>query len=196
MRFKFDPNATYAGRLLRVSRRPIENRDERVILLRLEFLIFRINETWLQTKGQIACRDVVLAPDLQEDSGIHRLADPLKVTPALSVRAWLNAPGRRPWMTIRFGDPSATDQRQPFVEIRGFDPAAAGLEIRELPHETDVRWATVQAAATELDISPNTARRLIDSHEAEFGESLVRRTAGGHRRINLLLLRVLVSNSS
>ena len=92
--------------------------------------------------------------------------------------------GRPAWITIRFGDPCPIDQRQPFVEIRGFEPEARGFQIEKSPHQTDVRWATVRVAASELDISPSTVRRLIDSHEEEFGQSLVSRTSGGHRRFN------------
>ena len=62
---------------------------------------------------------------------------------------------------------------------------------KSAPHQTDVRWATVRAAALELDRSESTVRRLIDTNEKEFEEALVRRTKGNHRRINLLLLRFL-----
>ena len=45
MRFKFDPNSRYAGRLDRVApKRPIENQTAGAMLLRLEFLIFRVSE--------------------------------------------------------------------------------------------------------------------------------------------------------
>ncbi len=178
MRSKFDPGATYAGRLQRVSQRPIEKRDSPVSLLRLEFLIFRIDGSRLETKGQIASRDLILWPGMEGDSGIQRLADALRVRPALSVQAWVDAAGRRPWMTIQFREPSSADQRQPFDEIGQFDPDAEGLALREVPHDKGGSWASVQAAATELDLSTSTVRRLIDSHKEEFGEVLVRRTVG------------------
>jgi hypothetical protein len=191
MRFKFDPNCTYAGRLHRVSKRPTENQFADAVLLRLEFLIFRICERRLSTRGQIACRDIMLWPGMGKDPGVLRMANALRIEDAYSTKAWLSAAALPCWIKIHFGDPSPIDQRQPFVEIQGFTPEADGFQLEKAPHQTDVRWATVQAAASELDTSPSTVRRLIDCHEEEFGESLVRRTTGGHRRINLLLLRLL-----
>lgn len=191
MRFKFDPNCTYAGRLDRVSKRPIENQFADTVLLRLEFLIFRSYERSLSTRGQIACRDIMLWPGMAKDPGVLRMANALRIEDAYSAEAWLAAPDRRSWITLRFGDPSPLDQRQPFVQIQGFSPVAEGFQLEKAPHQTDVRWATVQAVASELETSPSTVRRLIDYHEEEFGESLVRRTTGGHRRINLVLLRLL-----
>jgi Bacterial regulatory helix-turn-helix protein, lysR family len=191
MRFKFDPRSTYAGRLDWVSTRPIENQVAGAALLRLEFLIFRISEGKLSTSGQIASRDIVLWPAMEKDAGVARLAEALVIEDAYSATAWLVAASRRAWMTIRFGDPSTVDQRQPFNEIRSFGPDDAGHQIGKSPHQSDPRWSTVQAAASELGVSSSTVRRIISSHEDEFGESLVRRTAGRHRRINLLLLRLL-----
>ena len=77
MRFKFDPNCTYAGRLDRVSKRPIENQFAAAVLLRLEFLIFRIYEAQIMTRGQIACRDIMLWPGMAKDPGVLRMAKAL-----------------------------------------------------------------------------------------------------------------------
>jgi hypothetical protein len=189
MRFKFDPNSTYAGRLDRISKRPIENQQADAMLLRLEFLIFRVNDGRLSTRGQIACRDIMLWHGMEKDPGVTRMADALGIVDAYSASTWLAAGDRRFWIMIRFGNPSEIDQRQPFEEVRGFNPEAEGLQLEYASHQTDVRWATVHAAASQLDVSESTVRRLIDCNKEQFGESLVRYTAGGHRRINLALLR-------
>jgi excisionase family DNA binding protein len=195
MRWKFDTKPTYYGQLRCVSKRPIDNHDSRISLLRLQFLIFQKNSaTRLETKGKIASRDFILWTEMEGDSGIQRLADALRVRPALSVQAWLDAKGRQPWMAIRFGQPSPADQRQPFDDIRGFDPDAEGLEIRYVYYEKSGGWATVEEAASDLNVSTSKVRRLVDFHKEEFGEALVSLTVGRHRRINLTLLRLLGPN--
>ena len=108
-----------------------------------------------------------------------------------TVEEWQAAASGSYWITIRFGDPAPVDHRQPFVEISRFMPEAEGFQLECAPHQTDVRWGTVKAAADELEVSCSTLRRLIDSNEKEYGESLVRYTSGKHRRINLALLRHL-----
>jgi hypothetical protein len=72
MRFKFDPQSRYAGRLDRVSKWPIENQVAGATLLRLEFLIFRICQNKLSTRGQVASRDIVLWPAM--DHGPDRFS--------------------------------------------------------------------------------------------------------------------------
>jgi hypothetical protein len=196
MRFKFDPESVYAGRLESVSKRPIENELAAATLVRLEFLIFRISDGRLSTRGLVASRDIILWPMMEEDAGVFRMAKALCIEDAYSGAEWLAAADRRRWITIRFGNPSPADQRQPFVKIQGFAPETKGFRIETAPHKTNVRWATVQAAASELGVSSSTVRRLIDCREEEFGESLVRRTSGRHRRINLPLLRLLTGNSA
>ena len=114
MRFKFDPNSIYAGRLDRVSKRPVENLLPDAVLLRLEFLIFRISENRLSTRGQIACRDIMLWPGMGEDRGVLRMAKALGLDQAYSAATWLATEPRWRWITICFGDPSPIDQRQPF----------------------------------------------------------------------------------
>jgi hypothetical protein len=195
MRFKCDPESRCAGRLDRVSKRPIENQFVGAKLLRLEFLIFRICENKLSTRGQVASRDIMLWPAMEHDAGIARIAEALAIEDAFSATVWLEAASRRRWITFRFGNPSPIDQRQPFTEIRAFESDAAGLRHEMAPHITDVRWATVQAAASELGVSASTVRRIISFREEEFAGALLRRTAGRHRRINLPLLRLLTSDT-
>ncbi len=115
---------------------------------------------------------------------------------ALTVRRperlddWISLEERRPWVSIEFGGSDKRDMRNPFHSIYPFNPI--GLQIEDFPYDQSLDWVTVGQAAKQLGCSQSKIRRLVDSHEQFHGGELVRPTPGGHRRINVLLLRNLL----
>jgi hypothetical protein len=184
----------YAGRLLAAVERPIENENRAIALLRLEFEIFARDDPrrQLASLGQIASRDLVLGPDAASDGGVVAFAAALGVSDARRPAAWSQRAAESAWVEIVFGPADVRDGRNRFAEIRGLSPD--GYRVTEYPHELSSHWVTPDVAADALDFSATTIRRRTKEHLAEWGEALERRTAGRHRRINLLLLRHLLQD--
>lgn len=189
-RYQFTLGKEYAGRLHRIWRKPVENSG--LALLRLEFEVFQwITPNRVSSTGKVACRDVVVGPpvDATRDDGVCRLASGVGVSHAQDVDEWLRLNNRSVWVKIVFGPPADLDERNPFVQLSRLD--AADLEAIEYDYDLERRWVTVSAAADDLECSQPTVRRAVAQLEGEFGERLVRWTNGGHRRINIRLLKNL-----
>jgi hypothetical protein len=192
-RYRFQPGKEYPARLLAVRVRPIANEDSRVRLLRLEFEIFPEFKGQLRSQGKIACRDLVIGPESARDTGVSRYARALGVHAEDRVEDWLAAEQGAPWVRIVFGEPDPEDDRSPFDEFEPFDLEKSGCRVVEYDLPLGEKWVTPAEAADELGCSTATVRRRVDQHQAEWGTRLVRVTPGGHRRINLPLLREVES---
>ena len=192
-RYRFQPGKEYRGRLLAVRVRPIANGDSRLHLLRLEFEIFPESRGELRSGGKVACRDLVVGPESSRDTGVLRFARALGVRAEDRLADWLAAGQRAPWVRIVFGEPDPEDDRSPFVEFEHFDLATSECRIVEYDFALGGKWVTPAEAADELGCSTATVRRRLNQHCAEWGTRLLRVTTGGHRRINLPLLRDLES---
>jgi hypothetical protein len=160
---------------------------------RLEFEIFPEYRGELRSQGKVACRDLVIGPEPTRGTGVRRYAHALGVRAEDRLEDWLAAEKREPWVCIVFGEPVTEDDRSPFVEFKPFDLKQSGCRVVEYDLTVGGKWVTPAAAADELDYSTATVRRRVDEHKAEWGTQLVRYTRGGHRRINLPLLRDLES---
>ena len=93
-RYEFRVGKVYAGHLIRISTRPIENGAEvGIALLRMEFEIHDIEEPKkvLRSTGKIACRDLVVGKLIAKgrDSGIATYANALGMTMNASVSEWI-----------------------------------------------------------------------------------------------------------
>ena len=193
-RHAYETGRPYAGRLLRAAERPIENECRTVALVRLEFEMFSRHERQceLRSLGRIASRDLVLCPDAAGDGGVFVFAQALSVSDARRPAAWSKRAMQGAWIEIVFGPLDERDGRNRFAEIRIFSPD--GYRVIEYQHDLSPHWVTPDAAAAGLKLSPATIRRRTKQHLAEWGELLERRTRGGHRRINLLLLRHILQD--
>jgi len=190
-RYRFRENHEYAGRVHAVWRKPLENAG--LSLIRLEFEIFTFGEgNRLSSTGKIACRDIVVGKgiDLQRDTTAMPYLNALEVRRPESAASWLELNDRDVWVKIVFGPIGAEDERNAFRSIFPLD--VRGYQIIEYDYDLDAGWVEVSVAADDLGCSESTVRRRVARAEAEFGERLVRRTGGNHRRINLRLLRNLL----
>ena len=191
-RYAFTPNKEYAGRVHAVWPKSVEN--ARLNLLRIEFEIFQyLDGSRLQSTGKIACRDIVIGPaiNVNADEGVLPFISALDVRRPDVVKHWLASAGR--WVKIVFGTVQEREQRNGFKRIFPID--VRQREVEEYPYNLDSNWVKVAEAADDLERSESTIRRLVDRLEIDFGERLVRRTrpeGGGHRIINLILLRNLI----
>lgn len=189
-RYRFNENKEYAGRLHAVRCRPVENAGLR--LIRLEFEIFQfLQADRLSSTGKIACRDIVVGRgiDLSRDTAAMPYVAALRVEQSQSESCWLDLENHNLWVKILFGSVKDLDERNAFNRITPLD--VNGFKILEYDYDLDSHWVTVSVAADDLGRSEATIRRLVDRAEEEFGQRVVRRTAGKHRRINLRLLRNL-----
>lgn len=202
-RYKFQLGKTYAGRLIRVTKRPLENdEDAQIWLLRLEFEIFQIDQSAqvLHALDWVASRDVVIGPGLRKanTTRVKEYARILKIKDVRDVAAWVQAGlggvRSRTWSAIVFGPMDDTDFRNPFLSIQPFD--VRGYQIRSRGNARPTDWASVSTVARELRTSHSTLRRrLLVLAELAPGK-LVKSTRGGHRRINLPLLRNMWTQNS
>jgi hypothetical protein len=196
-RYRFREGIEYAGRLLRVMQRPIENsRESQIALIRLEFEIFTLdtlNKT-LKSTGAIACRDIVVGPSvpLTKDSSLIAYANALEIKKPEDSREWLQLQPRSHWLEITFGAVDPIDLRNAFRSLKNF--TIQGYFIDEYQYELDRDWVRVAQAARALKISESTVRRRVEELQPEWGAQLVSLTTGKHRRINLPLLRNLWSD--
>lgn len=196
-RHQFDTNVVFAGRLHNVIGRPLEN-DPSISLLRLEFEVFhRIDGKLLRSNNRFACRELVIGRALPAncDSSVSTYVAALSVDRRKvdSPEGWLALTRSKPWIEIRFGPTSNVDYRQPFDRIIRFDPV--GWQVEEYEYDRDKEWVSIRQASAVLRCSDSTIRRKVDALKGEFGERLVRLTKGGHRRINIALLKHLRNES-
>lgn len=192
----FPTGKRLVGRLHSVRRRPIENRDQQIVLLRLVFEFFQKDELKreLRSLGKIASRDVVISPSAAQDFGVAPFTQALRVRSAHEPDAWLALAATRPWVEVVFGPSDDADVRNRFQEIWAFD--VTDYTIVENPWPLGQHWVTSRIAAEEFGCSVATIhRRLVELHtlQSKWGQLLEQRTSGGHRRINLILLRHLWS---
>ncbi len=198
-RHNFRTNTAYPARLSNVVKRPIENAASvSITLLRLEFEVFSqfIEEKVLRSNNAFACRELVVGHPLPADRD-SRIAEYVKALFCNSytvdtARSWLELPRAELWVEIHFGPASQVDHRQPFMNINRYDPS--GWQIQEYEFEQDCDWVTTGQASQSTGLSEATVRRRIHAYENEFGERLVRRTSGGHRRISISLLKLLLND--
>ena len=195
-RHNFPTNFNHAARLHKVVERPIENSvNSGILLLRLDFEIFHLSAgDVLRSENRFACRDLVIGRSLRanEDSGVSIYAK------ALGVRAdcvdnpknWLALAATRQWIEIRFGKASHVDERQPFSQVTSFNPT--GCTIAEFDSGSNLDWVTSSGASKITGLSESTIRRRVGFFVKEHGDRLLRLTKGGHRKINLALLRHLL----
>ncbi len=193
-RYPFREGRKYVGRLQGVRERPIENsKSSGFRLLRLEFEIFDLldSQHTLTSTGHIACRDIIAGPgvDATRDASIAAYAGALRLRNASRVSQWLELPGGMIWVSITFGGLGPLDLRNTFKAIFPFD--AESWTVREYGRSLDKESVSVSEAADDLGCSENTIRRKLKQLELEWGEKLVWRSGGNHRRIRLALLRNL-----
>ena len=195
-RNQFDTETTYAARLNNIVRRPIENSLQYgFALLRLEFEIFQqLEGRILRSFRHYACREFVIGNLV----GGSQDANILAYAQSLSLRGqaidnpsdWKLLKVIRPWIKIKFGPVSNVDYRQPFEEIARFD--STGWKIEEYGFKPNEDRVSVEVAAEFLCQSLSTIRRKVDRLALTYGEELLTYTDGGHRRINLEYLRLLL----
>ncbi len=191
-RYQFTAGRQFPARLYAIHQRPLEN--QRLMMLRLEFELFsEVPGRALESTGKIACRDLVVGTGV--DPSADRALKPLVV--ALGIQrpehpnSWLNIEPHTRWVVIEFGPVAdAVDQRNPFRTIRPFD--SREYQVKEYAYDLHKEWVKPQEAAAKLKCSASTVRRMVAKHEPEHGSNLVRLTKGGHRLINIKLLRNLV----
>ncbi len=191
-RCQFASGRSYPARLSHVQRRNLENRLASVALLRVELELFRLDGAILRSLGEYASRELVLGNEVAGDPGVRRLATALQMERAASLSGWLQlnerALAERPWVKVVFGRPEPEDYRQPFQDIQPFDVSPYSVVVNR---GQVVGELTLGKAARLLTISENTLRRRIKSLDPALAELLLRRTAGGHRRIDAKLLEIL-----
>ena len=191
-RYNFIPGKEYAGRVLGIWKKSLENR--RLNLIRLEFEIFQIlDDQRLSSTGKVACRDLVVGQgiDVTVDPGVAPFVLALQIPKPNVARSWLALDGCGRWVKVVFGNKEEKEHRNVFQKIFPLDGRPKD-QIIEYDYDLDAEWVTVAAAADDLECSEATVRRRVDAFESTFGSELVRRTSGGHRRINIHLLKNLV----
>ena len=193
-RYPFAAGKAYAGKLIRVASRPIENDVNLSLqLLRIEFMIYWMQDgKRLESQGEIACRDIVVGELIpaDRDAGLVAYAQALRIAaPINRHETWLGLQPSSRWIEITFGPSETEGGRNPFIKIETFDPK--GWTIKDYRYDRSARWVTIRAAADAAGVSESTVRRHVDALESQFGADLIHRTEGGHRRIYLpLFMRV------
>ena len=137
----------YPARLLTAKKRPIENQNGAISLVRLEFEIFQVFERGrqLRSTGQIACRDLVLWPGAADDFGVAPFAMALSVRDVCNPAAWSARAKQNAWVEIVFGPLDDRDVRNHFAEIRQFLPG--GYTVVAYAYELSKQWVTTGEAA-------------------------------------------------
>lgn len=190
-RYLFTPGKEYAGRVHAIWKKSLVN--TRLDLVRLEFEVFQIlDDIKLASTGKIACRDIVVGRgvDMGADAGVAPFVLALHISNPCVISNWLDLHRRKKWVKIIFGRMERREHRNVFQRIFPLDNFQR-YQIIEYDYDLDAEWVKVAEAADDLECSAATVRRRTDRLEPEFGAKLVRRTKGGHRRINLHLLRNL-----
>jgi len=201
-RFLFETKTDYAGRLVEVSRRNVENDESDAVLLRLEFEIYGIfvkhdEQIILNPTGAIASRDLIVSstcnhsPRVQDYARIFELKDykRAKTWHLLNQRA-NTKPGV--WLTIRFGQPDGKDFRQPFDSISKFSWGDNCFLNKDITHQLRDLFLPVSKVRGLLQTrqgkhpSDENVTNFVDKHRARYGDNLVR-MKGNQRRINWYL---------
>jgi hypothetical protein len=201
-RFLFETTTDYAGRLLKVWERNVENDASDAVLLRLEFEIYAIRREpderiTLFPTGGISSRDLIVSSASNRSSRVKEFADLLSVKDYKRAKNWylLNQkvdvrPGV--WLTIRFGPPNTNDFRQPFEWISSFiwtdncqvdAKKAVGQRDLFLPVSKVRAILFTRHGKHPSDVS---VTNFVDKHKTQYGENLVK-MAGNQRRINWYL---------
>lgn len=201
-RFLFETKAEYAGRLVKVWERNVENEKSDAVLLRLEFEIYALcrepdGRVTLFPTGGIASRDLIVSTSCNRSARVKEYAELFSVKDYKRAKNWhlLNQkvnvkPGV--WLKIRFGPPDPDDFRQPFDWIDKFvwdgnchvdATKAAGQRELFLP-VSKVRALLLNRRGSHP--SDETVTSFVDKHKKQYGEDLVR-MVGSQRRINWYL---------
>jgi hypothetical protein len=193
-RNRFREGVKYAGRLLRVTPRPIENSPaSKLTLLRLEFEIFALDppNKALHATGAIACRDLVVGQSVPvtKDSSLMAYANAFKIQEPGESKLWLQLKPQGHWLQIVFGPVDPSDLRNAFQSVYEF--TSQDWLIGEYRYDLDRDWVGVAEVARALKTSESSVRRRVAQLEPIWGAQVVSRTSGQHRRINLPLLRNL-----
>lgn len=187
-RYSFTAGKAYAGKLIRVASRPIENDVSLSLqLLRIEFMIYWMQDgKRLESQGEIACRDIVVGELIpaDRDAGLVAYAQALRISAPINRRDnWLGLQPSSRWIEVTFGPSEKEGGRNPFAKIAPFDPK--GWTVKDYRYDRSAQWVTIRAAADAAGVSESTVRRHVDALESRFGSDLIHRTEGGHRRIYL-----------
>lgn len=191
VRYNFSTDKSYAAKLIRTARRPLENDPNLSIqLVRLEFAIYWMTteKRLLESQGEIACRELVIGKVIptSKDAGLAKYAESLKVFSPISEPAnWIGLEDSERWIELQFGPPESEGGRNPFRRIAAFDPS--DWKINEYRYDRNAKWVRIGAAAEAVGVSESTVRRRVDVLEAEWGTRLIVRTNGKQRRIFLPL---------
>ena len=198
-RFLFDTDIEYAGRLVGITERSIENEAADLALLRLEFEIFVIDQESqpprLLATACIASRDIIVTPSAKSDPKLVRYSDLLGMKDVKSKESWyaleqLASAGKPKWIRIKFGPPDEVDLRQPFSVIRKLELSEFTViesEASTLHRGTFVKVSQVvrllRKENNEIP-SDDTVNRFVDKYEVKYGKRLVQKTVGRQRQIN------------
>lgn len=201
-RYSYSTDEDYAGRLSAVTRRPIENSDPKVLLLRLEFEIFLIDEfsrVLRDTQG-VASRDLVLTSKAKQDKAICRYGTSLGVNDPRELKCWKVLERRRPWIKLRFAERDQRDFRQPFEQIEKFDCKGYEIDAKSGRHSVASTYVpakliqeTMKRSGTAEPPSIDKINRKAEEFEKHFPD-VVQKTAGGQRRFHLKLFLQLWNN--
>jgi hypothetical protein len=201
-RFLFSQDEEYVGKLIAVSKRSIENSNEDIWLLRMEFEIYLLEQeedrTTLVPTGSVASRDIVITKYVRGDENLRKYADLLSIKDWTNPKAWYKLEGdawakdprKERWIRIHFGNPDH-DLRQPFVWIDAFkkdrnvklEHGEETASIRQL-YWTSGRVRNLLKNRRNQSPSEDTVNRFVDNLEEKYGETLVRRNTRGSREIN------------
>jgi hypothetical protein len=204
-RFLFSQDEQYVGNLIAVTKRSIENLNQNIWLLRLEFEIYILEEeatrNTIVPTGGVASRDVVITKDAGSDEQLRKYAALLRISNPNNPKLWYKPEGdasskdarKQRWIRIRFGPPDQ-DLRQPFEWIGPFD-ANAKVHIEHGSANAKVRqiyWRPSQVCQllkNRRNQTPHedTVKRFVEEREPTYGEKLVRHSEGGHWEINWYL---------
>lgn len=200
-RNKFSTESMQVAYLFDVVERPIENsRQCPLKLLRLIFDVVRVDAARkiFASYGQCASRDLIIGNGSgnQQDSNILAYAQALSLNqPQISSpQAWLELKNSIRWVKIQFGEPREPDLRQPFESFHAYQKPAGWELEKDADFYPGKEWVSVNQASRFFRISDSTIRRRVAALEPQYGKRLVTTTNGGHRRINLECLRLLLTS--
>lgn len=194
-RYAYEVGRPYAGRLLAADARPIENdKSRKLAVVRQEFEIFARfdRDRELRSLGRIASRDLIVHPDAASDNGVAFFAQRLGVRDPRKPEAWSERAAEGAWVEIVFGEFDERDGRNRFADVRVF--SLDGCRVVEYRYDLSGDWLRPEDAGKAVGKSASTIRRFTKKHLADWGETLERRTSGGHRYINLLVLRHILQD--
>ena len=186
------------ARLCNAMKRPVENTNNTLALVRLEFEIYRLLKGQnLSSLGTFASCDIIVGAgaNAARDVGVRPFIKALAVRSPDTLRCWMELPGRKetPWVKIKFGEVDQLDERHRFEEISHFDSTPFAVTEHNMRAKD---WVKVREAAERLHVGKVKVRQRVDHYEKTHGSRLVRRTEGNQRKINLRLLESLLADES